>query len=82
MARLVVEDLPDELYQRLAERAREEGRSLDDEVVRILQDGLARRGQDRSVAEILADMRRRRERNPPPPGAPDSLEMLREDRAR
>ena len=81
MATLVVHDVPDELYRRLEERARAAGRSIDDEVLQVLTNTVAPASDSRTPAEILDDIGRRRERNPLPPGGPDSVELLREDRS-
>jgi plasmid stability protein len=79
MPSLQIRELPAELYEALALRARLEQRSLAQQAVtelrKTLSDGSARR-------LVLADVRRRlREENPRPPRL--SLERLvREDRAR
>ena len=82
MSTLYVRDVPDELMGRLRERAAKERRSMAAEVVTILERALQDQVPRRNVAQILEDMRRRRDACTPPAGAPDSLELLREDRAR
>lgn len=40
MPRLIVENLPGEIYERLQRRAKAENRTLAEEVIRLLQEGL------------------------------------------
>ena len=77
---LHVRNVPDDLYQRIQERARQENRSISAEVIGLLQYALAE--TERSQAEILAGVRRRRFFRPADVGAPDSVALLREDRER
>jgi plasmid stability protein len=77
---LHVDNIPDGLYERLHDRATVEGRSLAEEVIALLEREL---GEPRpSIRELLDSIERRRERYPLPAGAPDVVELLREDRAR
>ncbi len=78
MAILHVRNVADALYEQLQQRAQEEARSLSAEVIVLPQQALAE--SRRSPAEILADMSRRRAKNPG--DGIDSVELLREDRAR
>jgi len=43
MATLNIEDVPEDLYRRLTERAKENGRSLDEEVRQILDTAMKQR---------------------------------------
>ena len=80
MPTLHVRNVPDELYERLRLRAKDQGRSITAEVVHLLQSAL---GEDaRRQEEILAGVRRRRFYHPATVNAPSSLQLLREDRAR
>jgi plasmid stability protein len=80
MATLHVRSVPDELYDRLREMARISNRSLSAQVVTLLSEALAAQEAHARQAQILSDIRRRRFR--PPAAAPDSAELLREDRGR
>lgn len=86
MATLYVRDVPDELYEELKERASADGRSVSAEAVRLLQEALSQGSdQQRRRREHLAALdriRRRREDTILPPDHIDSVELLREDRAR
>jgi plasmid stability protein len=78
VATLHVRNVPDDLYQQIRGRAETSSRSLSAEVVVLLRGALQEKNPP--VAEILADIHRRRFR--PAPGAPDSTTLLREDRER
>jgi plasmid stability protein len=80
MATLHVRNLPDDLYERLRRRAREERRSISAEVISLLDTGLA--GRSPSRQEILESVERRRSFRPADAGAPDVVTLLREDRER
>jgi plasmid stability protein len=80
MADLHLRDIPEELYERLRERARAENRSLSAEVITLLDSAL--QPPERPQAEILESINRRRFFRPADVGAPDSLSLLREDRER
>ncbi len=80
MAILHVRNVPDDLYEQIRERARNQNRSLGAEVISLLQRALDE--PERSQAEIISDIRRRRSFRPAGAGAPDSVELLREDRER
>ena len=80
MASLHVHDVPEELYERLRQRAEAENHPLSDEVIRLLEEALSR--VERSPAQILEGIRRRRSSRPVVPDAPDSVVWLREDRER
>lgn len=79
MANLTIKDLPDRLHKELKKLAEREGRSLNAQIIRTLQDGLA---LDERRRRLEAARRRLREMAPViPRGAKSSLDLLREDRA-
>ena len=80
MATLHVRNVPDEVYQRLRDRAEASNRSLSAEVVVLLRGVLDDRKP--SQREVLDEIRRRRSFRPADVGAPDSTTLLREDRDR
>ncbi len=80
MQTLHVRSVPDELYNRLRVLAQSEQRSLSAQVIQMLDRALAEEAKHQEQAQILADIKRRR--FAPPAAAPDSIEMLREDRNR
>ena len=80
MATLHVRNVPDELMERLRERARAENRSISAELVTLLERAL--REQSLPVAVLLERMSRRLEEQRLRPHVPDSLELIREDRGR
>ena len=80
MSILHVRSIPDELYQRIQERARAQGRSISAEVVSLLTQAIEQ--VDSAQGDVLADIRRRRFFKPGEAGAPDSTTLLREDRQR
>jgi len=73
-------DLPDELYERLRARARQQNRSLPDEVAALLEH--APEGADLSAAGALEQIRKNRYHYPEGVEVPDSTTLLREDRER
>jgi plasmid stability protein len=80
MQTLHVRSVPDELYDRLRALAHAKQRSLSAQVILLLDRALEDEDRRQEQAQILADIRRRR--FTPPPAAPDTTEMLREDRER
>jgi plasmid stability protein len=82
MATLAVSNVPDDLYERLRRLAQAEQREVGEEVVRLLDLALrleqTKPPQDRLLEEIAAS----RSFVPAEHGLPDSLALLREDRAR
>jgi plasmid stability protein len=80
MAILHVRNVPEDLHARLKERAEAERRSLSAEVIRLLR--WAVEEADRASRVSLQSIQRRRYFEPASAGAPDSTEMLREDRGR
>jgi plasmid stability protein len=77
---LHLDEVPTEVYERISQLAEAHGRSVEAEAVRLLREGLLAGSARPSQAELLADLRRHS--FTPPPGTPDSVELLREDRAR
>lgn len=88
MATLHVENLPDDLYAKLQQLATSQNRSIDAQVISLLESAVQAEVQEpqsdkpKSIAEILADISRRRESRPVDLGLPDSTTLIREDRDR
>jgi plasmid stability protein len=80
MQTLHVRSVPDDLYERLRSLAQTEQRSLSAQVIYLLDKALEHESKAQEQAQILDNIRRRR--FTPPPAAPESVEMLREDRSR
>jgi antitoxin FitA len=77
MATLHVRNVPVDVYEALRARAAREGRSMNAEVIAILRRSLtARRDPD----DVIADLRRLRERVRLPADAPAPEDLIREDR--
>jgi plasmid stability protein len=74
---LHVRNVPPEVYEALRARASREGRSMNAEVIAILRRALASR---RDPDDLIADLRRFRERVQLPPDAPTPEDLIREDR--
>ena len=80
---LHVRNISDRMYRRLQEHADAEHRSLSAEVIALLEDALTEADSRAVQIEVLEQMRRhRRTFRPQDAGAPDSVELLREDRER
>jgi plasmid stability protein len=80
MSTLHVRSVPEDLYTRIQELARHSNRSLSAQVVTMLFQALEDEERQRQQGQALHAIRRRR--FTPPEGAPDSLDLLREDRQR
>ena len=80
MATIHVRSVPDALVAQVRELAQAKQRSLSAEVVALLETALAAESRHQQQANVLDAIRRRR--FIPPAGAPDSVDLLREDRAR
>ena len=80
MQTLHVRSVPDGLYDRLRAMANAKKRSISAQVLFLLDRAVEEEEHQQEQAQILADIRTRR--FTPPPTAPDSVEVLREDRAR
>jgi plasmid stability protein len=77
---LHVRNFPEDLYERIKRQAAESNRSISAEVITLLQRAIS--DSSRSQDQLLARIRRRRFFIPSKAGAPDSLALLKEDRAR
>lgn len=77
---LHVRNVPEELYKRIQQRAQSQHRSISAEVLSLLRDALE--VSERPQAHVLGEIRRRRFYRPAEAGAPDSVDLLREDRER
>lgn len=88
MATLHLENVPDDLYAKLQQLATSQNRSIDAQVITLLESVLQTEAQQppshtpKSVAAILADISRCRESRPADLGLPDSTTLIREDRDR
>jgi plasmid stability protein len=80
VAVLHLDNVPDEVYDQLWRLALAHRRTPEEEAVDLLTRGVAGQPPGLSQAELLAEMRRRS--FTPPPGTPDSVELLAEDRGR
>ena len=80
MSILHVRNVPDDLYERVRQRAQAQKRSISAEVIVLLNRALAEAGPPQ--AELLADIRRRRFFRPSAADAPDSTTLLRQERER
>jgi len=78
---LHVEAVPADLYERIKRRAAARNQEFTTEVLRLLEQALANEEEARAAhAAALTDLRQRRWT--PPPGSPESVALLREDRDR
>lgn len=88
MATLYVRNLPDDLYAKLQELAASQHRSINAQVITLLEQALTTEAQQteeqrrQNVPKLLEEMRDRRRLNPADFGLPDSTELIREDRDR
>lgn len=80
MPTLHVRSVPDEVYSQLQSLAQVKQRSLSAQVVAMLERALEAEAQQQQQARLLDTIRRRR--FTPPAPAPDSVDLLREDRQR
>jgi predicted transcriptional regulator len=82
MSALNLGNVPDELLQRLQRLAEREQRSTAEAAVHLLTEAVAREeAAERARVEATLSWIQNN-RITPPPGTPDSTEMLREDRER
>ncbi len=82
MATLHVRNVPDELHERIRSLASARRRSLSAQVITMLENSVREERHRPTFSEVLERIRRRRLKHPPKKGDPDSLSLLREDRAR
>jgi antitoxin FitA len=80
MATLHVRSVPEDLYERIQRMAQSQSRSLSAEVITLLYEALEEEENRKQQGNLLAAIRRRRFTLPA--GAPNSVELLREDRHR
>jgi plasmid stability protein len=80
MPTLHVRNVPEDLYERIRQRAQAESRSITAEVIQLLSRALSE--SEAGQAEVLERIQRRRFFSPGDADAPDSTTMLRQDRAR
>jgi plasmid stability protein len=83
MATLYVENVPDELYEALRSRAKQNRKSIAGEVISLLEDTLPTAAQLKKRKKFLDYVLQLKKNAPPTPGRfPSSEEMIREDRER
>jgi len=83
MPTLYVENVPEDLYEALRERAREHRKSIAAEVLGLLEETVPTPAELASRKEFLARVRRLRAKPSPAAGPfPSTEEMQREDRLR
>jgi plasmid stability protein len=83
MATLYVENVPDDLYDSLRERARQHRKSIAAEVLALLEQNVVTPAERKARESFLRQVKRLRARKPGAAGPfSSSEEMQREDRAR
>ena len=82
MATLYVENIPDELYQALRERARQHRKSIAAEILTLLEENIPTAAELKKRQKIFKQLERLRSSNPAGPGPFTSEQMQREDRER
>jgi plasmid stability protein len=83
MATLYVENVPDELYEALRERARQHRKSITAEVLSLLADNVVTAAERKARQQFLKQAQRLRAQRPRSVGRfPSSEELQREDRGR
>ncbi len=83
MATLYVENVPDDVYKALKERARKNRKSVAAEVIELLRRDIPTADELRSRREFVRKMRELASKEPLSPGPfPSAEEMIREDRDR
>jgi len=75
MPTLYVREIPEQVYQTAQRIAQEQGRSLSAYVITVLEQAIEDEKVRQKRSQALARIRRRR--RPLPPGAPDSVEIIR-----
>ena len=79
MATLYVRDVPEKLYKRLRARARRNGRSLNAEVLELIDEAVLRELTSDEITDRLAELAAEIDL---PPDAPRPEEIIREERDR
>ena len=83
MATLYVENVPDELYEALRSRAKQNRKSIAGEVISLLENALPTAAQLKKRKKFLNYVLQLKKNSPPTSGPfPSAEEMLREDRER
>ena len=82
MPSLYVRNVPAPLYSKLKKMARSQHLSLSVVVVQLLEDTVREEKRRKTQAKLLAKIAGLRNSYVPPPNAPSSVELLRENRAR
>jgi len=83
MATLYVENVPDELYEALRNRAKQNRKSIAGEVISLLEDTLPTAAQLKRRKKFLDYVLQLKKNSPTTPGRyPSTEEMIREDRER
>ena len=83
MATLYVENVPDDLYQALRKRAKENRKSIAAEVLALLEQNVPTELELKRRRKVFEDLRRLWSASPPTSGPfPSTEEMVREDRER
>jgi len=83
MATLYVENVPDDVYQALRERARKHRKSIAAEVLSLLEENVPTEKELKRRREFVQKMQAMRSQKPLHPGPfPSTEEMQREDRQR
>jgi plasmid stability protein len=82
MATLHVRNVPDKLYKRIQKRAEQEKRSLTAEVIQLLTRGLQAHEARGAAAAVVGRIRQNARKRSLPRDWVDSVELIREDRAR
>ena len=83
MATLYVENIPDELYDALRKRARQNRKSIAAEVLTLLEQNVPTASELKSRRSFIRRLRRLRSLPSPSHGPfPSTEEMVREDRSR
>jgi len=82
MATLYVRNFPEELYKAVRELAGEENQSISNEVIHLVSDAVERTQRQRRRLEAMERIAQRWSRFKPSIDGKDSLDLLREDRAR
>ena len=83
MATLYVENVPDELYEALRSRAKQNRKSVAGEVISLLEENIPTPSTLKKRREFYEYVKRLQRRKPPSQGPfPSAEEMIREDRER
>jgi len=82
MPTLYVENVRDELYEALRERARQHGKSIAAEVISLLEENIPTRAELARRQKFLKSLISMRSRKPPSGPFRSAEKMLREDRLR